>query len=72
VASKFIRIKPLGTPCLGTVGGLSQASSKPKMVAELKEMLQMAAYRPNSGSDRPRESCKEVVKAYVVPKDGCF
>jgi len=64
----LVELNPLEYHVWGTVRGLSQAPPTPNMVAELKELLQVTAYK--SGSDR--ESCKEVVKACVLLKDECF
>ena len=57
-----LQLNPLEYHVWGTVRGLSQAPRKPNMVAELKEMLQVAAYK--SGSDR-KKTAKKLLKACV-------
>ena len=63
-----LQLNPLEYHVWGTVRGLSQAPPTPNMVGELKEMLQVTAYK--SGSDRKKTAKK--LRKPVLPKDGYF
>jgi len=74
VASKFTRLEPPWiTMSGGNVGGLSQAPSKPKTIAELKEVLQVIRDSlPQGPIDKAVKDFSKRLKACVAAEGGHF
>ena len=74
VASEFTRLEPLGLPCLGAMlEAYHKCHPKPKMIAELKEVLQVIWNSlPQRPIDKAVNEFSKLLKACVAADGGHF